>query len=242
MEQMATFTFFLILATLVTRVPAPGNTRMCRNCLHLVKGPSECTEIHHCPAFCITEVYHLHGENWFRYGCGGGTFSSEQECENWEYHHHHQHGPEHGPAPGPVHEHQWGRPLCRRCHNHWSSQQDSCSQYFLTTTHKPVTHAPTTVGQPKSASKAAKTTPIITTPTKITTTPTTTIPDASATTNQNFVVTVPTTQTTSQPCMDLDDVTFTCADMTRYGYCNPAAGAGYALAQKRCRKTCEFCP
>ncbi|XP_045194361.1 serine proteinase stubble-like [Mercenaria mercenaria] len=247
MEQMAAFTLFLILASLVTRVPAEGNTRKCLICPKLVKDPSECTEIHHCQSsrFCVTEVYHLHGENRFRYGCGGGAFSSKQECKNREYDNHHQHGPS---PPEPVHEtlyeHHWGRPLCRECHNHWSSQQDSCSQYFLTTTRtpvKPVTHAPpTTMGQSQSASEATKTTPIITTPTK-TTTPTTTIPDASATTKQNFVVTVPTTQTRLQPCMDFDDVTFSCADMKFFGYCNPDAGAGYVLAQKRCRKTCGLC-
>ncbi|XP_060572476.1 uncharacterized protein LOC132730538 [Ruditapes philippinarum] len=46
---------------------------------------------------------------------------------------------------------------------------------------------------------------------------------------------------TTTICADHDDPTFTCADMTYFGYCNPNAGAGYALAQKRCQKTCGFC-
>ncbi|XP_053402991.1 SET and MYND domain-containing protein DDB_G0284059-like [Mercenaria mercenaria] len=255
MDKMETYILILILASLIHGVPAPGHTRMCRNCPHLVKGPSECKEIHHCQQFCITEVYYLHGENWLRYGCGGGAHSSELECEKLD--HHHPHGHEHGPG----HEHGYAHPVCRKCHYHFSSQQDSCSQYFLTTTHipvHPVTHAPTTVVQSqcqwllqctaapaitKASSAQTTTTPTTTTPTTTrTTTTSTTHVTVPATTQQNIMVTATSMKTTSQPCVDLDDVTFTCADMAYYGYCYPAAGAGYALAQKRCRKTCRFCP
>ena len=42
-------------------------------------------------------------------------------------------------------------------------------------------------------------------------------------------------------CVDIDDPTLTCADMLRFGFCDPASGAGYSFAQLRCRKTCSLC-
>lgn len=46
---------------------------------------------------------------------------------------------------------------------------------------------------------------------------------------------------TSQPCVDTSASLLSCADMKSLGYCDPVAGAGYALAQIRCPLTCGFC-
>ncbi|XP_045194356.2 uncharacterized protein LOC123549976 [Mercenaria mercenaria] len=193
--MMGTFAVLLILLCLIPGLPAAAHTKLCRNCHHLVTGPTECMELHHCHDSCITEVYIVHGEHKFRYGC-----VHPDKCDK----HHNQH----------THEYEYGQNVCSQCCDNAHCQRDACSQNLTTT--------------------LALTT--------MTTAHTTTMAVAPAvTSHQRVMVNVTQTHTTLQPCVDLDDVSFTCADMTFFGYCNPNAGAGYALAQKRCRKTCGFC-
>ncbi|XP_045194357.2 uncharacterized protein LOC123549977 [Mercenaria mercenaria] len=193
---MATYAVLLIFVCLIPGIPAP-NSKMCRNCHHLVRSLAECTEIHHCAEPCVTEVYLKNGHNMFRYRCG-----HPDDCNN---HHQNQHG------------HNLGQLLCKECCDSTDCQKSGCAQ-FLTTT-----PFPTTSPQPTTHAPASVTATTVLVP-------------------QTAMVNVSLTQTTTQPCVDLDDPNFTCVDMMNYGYCNPSAGAGYALAQKRCSKSCGFCP
>lgn len=47
---------------------------------------------------------------------------------------------------------------------------------------------------------------------------------------------------TTDACVDHGDATLTCADIQKYGLCDPNSGAeGYSFAHLRCPLTCGFC-
>lgn len=104
----------------------------------------------------------------------------------------------------------------------------------ITTTPAPTTMAPASTTTTPAATSMAPLTdiPALT----ITMDWTTTNPDSVTPMVAEVNVTAPT-----DSCKDDDDPSLTCADMLRFGFCDPASGAGYSFAQLRCRKTCQFC-
>lgn len=65
---------------------------------------------------------------------------------------------------------------------------------------------------------------------------------AAGTATASSATTIAAAATTGQQCVDTPDPLMSCADMKSLGYCNPVAGAGYALAQIICPVTCGLCP